>query len=232
MAQSFPWYNCCYHTCQVSFKRRSAMSSNNLLFYGRPLRDLLSGREAAMIKEIEGWGQRIFEDSSEDDLVNRVVPKYEIEPPRLERDKMYIKEEGEVSIDVSGHPGIYVSNPGKPYYVSGSSITVAIPFEGDGSLFGFEASRFSANPPQGRISGSEILITFQDTDLDPARVHKETDDTADRIERHLGWLKSDCDKWNSRMKEIAGQLTRNRKQHLLDHEMRVSAIGLPRKKPT
>ncbi len=134
-----------------------------------------------MIKEIEGWGRQIFEDSSEDDLVNRFVPKYEIEPPRLELDKIHIKEAGEVGIDVSGRSGIYVSNPGKPYYVSGSSITVAIPFEGDGSFFRLQPSRFSTNPPQGRISGSEILIPFQGLDLDPERVRKEIDGTANRM---------------------------------------------------
>ena len=75
------------------------------------------------------------------------MPKYEIEPPRLERDKIYIKEEGEVAIDVRGRPDICVSNPGKPAYAAGSSITVDIPFEGDGSFFGFQASRFSINPP-------------------------------------------------------------------------------------
>lgn len=185
-----------------------------------------------MVEEIEAWGQRIFEDSGEDDLVNRILSKYELEPPRLERDKLYINEEGEVGIDVSGRRGVYVSNPSKPYLFLGSGITVAIPFEGDGRYFGLQASQFSTNPPRGRVLGSELMITFQGLDLDPERVREEIEGTANRIEQHLEWLKSDCNEWNSNMKERARQFVRNRKQRLEAHERRLSAIGLPRKKPT
>ena len=207
------------------------MSNNNLLFYGKSLRDHLSRREAEMINEIQRWGLHSFKDASDDSLIDSVVAKYAVDPPpRLDRDGVYLKEDGETGIDVSGHRDIDVRDRSRPFYVPGSYITVAIPFEGDGGMFGFKASTYSLNPPRGHVSGSEILITLQGRDLDKERVHEEINGTIGRLEQHLEWLKEDCDNWNSRIRTMAGQLVQNRKQRLIEHEQRVSSIGLPRKK--
>ena len=64
-----------------------------------------------------------------------------------------------------------------PHFIPGSYVTVAIPFEGDGDLFGYKASTFNLNPPRGRVSGSNVLISFQDVKLDPQRLREEINST-------------------------------------------------------
>lgn len=203
---------------------------DDLFFRGKKIRDLIDAYEAEIRKEVEGWERNKILAASEPDLVVYLVDKFTLDPPRLLRDKMSIESEGETRIDVSGRfeYGAFYEN--RPYYVPGSYLTVSIPFEGDGDLFKFQASTFSTNPPSGRISGSEILISFQDVKLDAERTRQDIDDMVKRIEQGLQWIKNDCSGWNARVQSVAERCVRDRKHRLLEQADMVKAIGLPIKK--
>ena len=203
---------------------------NDLLFYGKDLGNLIREYEAEIQKEVEGWKRNKILAASEADLIAYLVGKYTLEPPRLLRDQIHIESEGGVKIDVSDDPRRYVLDRSKPLYIPGSYVAVAIPFEGDGDLFGFQASTYSINLPRGQVSESKVLISFQGTNLDPGRIRQEIDATVGRIESSLGCIKNDCDGWNSRVQTVAEQCIRGRKQRLLEQANMLSALGLPLKR--
>ena len=206
------------------------MSRNDLLFYGKDLRFLIRGYETAIKEEVGGWDRNRILASSESDLVTYLVDKYSLDPPRLLREQIQIENEGETKIDVSGRFEYGMWDQGSPHLVPGSFVTVAIPFEGEGDLFGFQASTRSLNPPRGRVSGSNVLISFQDVKLDAERTREEIDATVKRIDECLGWTKSDCSEWNGRVASVAEQCVRNRKDRLLEQANMVTALGLPMKR--
>ena len=206
------------------------MSRTDLLFCDKVLSALIQGYEAAIKEEVESWERNRILASSESDLVTYLVGKHSLDPPRLLRDQVYVENEGEAQIDVSGRFEYGIWDRSSSHFVPGSFVTVAIPFEGDGDLFGFRASTYSSSPPQGHVSGSNVLISFQDVTLDAERTREEIYGTVGRIEEYLGWIGNDCREWNGRVASVAEQCVRHRKDRLLEQADMVSALGLPMKR--
>ena len=205
-------------------------SESDLLFFGKKLSALIDGYEAAIRREVDGWERNRVLASSESDLVTYLVEKYTLHPPRLLVDQMHIEKEGEAKIDVSGRFEYDVRDRDRPFHIPGSFVVIAVPFEGDGDLFGFQASTFNFNPPRGHVSGSSVLLSFQGVNMNAGRTKEEIDSTVGQIEQHLNWIKGDCDGWNSRVAMVAEQCVRQRKERLLEQANMVSALGLPMKR--
>ena len=206
------------------------MPRSDLLFYGKDLSALIRGYEVAIKEEVEQWERNRILASSESDLVNFLVEKYTLDPPRLLRDQIHIDSEGETKIDISRRHEYDVRDRNSPYLISGSYVTVAIPFEGDGDLFEFQASAYNTNPPRGRVSGSNVLLSFQDVKLDAQHLREEIDSTVMRIEEQLKWIGNDCSGWNTRITSVAEDCIRYRKKRLLEQADMVSALGIPIKR--
>lgn len=206
------------------------MTRSNLLFYRNDLATLIRTYEVDIKNEVESWDRNRILASSESDLVTYLVEKYSFDPPQLRRDDIYIENEGESKIDVSGRFDYDVRHRNRPYYVSGTFLTVAIPFYGDRDLFDFKPSTYNFNPPSGEVSESSVLITFQGVNLDADRTQVEIDATAGQIERYLEWVRNDCNRWNERVATEAENCIRNRKNRLLEQADLVTALGLPIKR--
>lgn len=205
----------------------------SIVSYSSPHKDLsalIRTYEFRLKEEVEEWESNRILSTSEHDLVSYLVDKFTLVPPRLLRDQIFIEREGETKIDVSrrfeynlfGHQG--------PLHITGSFVTVGIPFEGDADLFSFRASSRSTNTPYGQVSKSTVLLTYQDVKLDGNQLRREIDSVTVNIEEHLEWIRSDCNQWNNRVTQIAKQCICNRKQRLLEHSDMVSALGLPIKR--
>ncbi len=205
--------------------------NRNLLFYKNDLAALIHKFEFDITAEVKSWDRNRILASSESDLVTYLVEKYTLDPPRLLSDQKYIDNEGESKVDVRGRFEFGVRDPDRPYYVPGTFITVAIPFDGDGNLFDFKPSTFTFNPPCGDISDSNVLITFQDVmNLDADSTRASIDATVRQIEQYLSWVRIDCSHWNERVTTEVENSIRHRKNRLLNQANLVSALGLPIKR--
>lgn len=206
------------------------MTNRNLLFCRNDLAALIRKYEVDIKEEVEGWDRNRILASSESDLVTYLVEKYSFDLPRILKDQIYVENDGETEIDVRGRFEYGMHDRERPFYVSGTFITVAIPFEGDGNLFNFRPSTFNSNPPYGEISNSSVLISFQDVKLDAEQTRAEIDATVGKIEQHLEWVRNNCRHWNERVATEAENSIRNRKKRLLEQANMVSALGLPLKR--
>lgn len=207
-----------------------ANSEDGHLFYGRSLSDLIRSYEATILREVEKWEREKVLGASEPDLIAYLIDRYTLEPPKVLKDSIHIHSEGDAQINVSGRFEYDFGHRIGPNYVPGTFLTVAIPFEGDADLFGYQPSSFSYGGVRGRVDGAAIFITFQDVKIDPAKVRQEIDKEVTNIEQHLGWSKRDCDAWNARLSKFATQCVQDRKRRLLEQLNMVSAIGLPIKR--
>ena len=179
------------------------MSRSDLLFYGNRLDNLIDRCETAIKEEVEHWGRNRVLSSIESDLITYLVDKYSLDPPQLLRDQIYIENEGEAKINVSGQFEYGNWNNSDPRHIPGSFVTVAIPFEGDGGLLEYQASTYTGDPPRGHISGSNVLISFQSVKLNAERTREKIDATVEQIEKHLEWTRNDCNQWNGRIASVA-----------------------------
>lgn len=163
-------------------RREIRNSESDLLFFGKKLSVLIDEYEAAIRREVDSWERNRVLASSESDLITYLVEKYTLDPPRLLVDQMYIENEGEVKIDVSGRFEYDVFDRDRPFRIPGSIVIVAIPFEGDGDLFEFQASTFNFNPPCGHVSGSSVLLSFQSVNMNAYETTEKVNSTVGQIE--------------------------------------------------
>ena len=154
------------------------------------------------------------------------MQKYTLDPPQFFPENIEIESHGETKIDVSSRFEYGIWDRNSPHYVPGSYVTVAIPFDGDGNLFSYQASTFSSNPPRGRVSESAVLVSFNQLTPDRDQIRQEIESVVGRIEMHLKWIKKDCDEWNGRVQEIAEQNVRDRKQRLLKQANMVRSLRI------
>ena len=204
--------------------------NRELLFCSKDLSVLIRTYEFRLKEDVEEWESNRILSTSEYDLVAYLVDKYSLDPPRLLRNQVYIEQEGETKIDVSRRFEYNLEGGQGPLHIPGSYVTVGIPFEGDAKLFSFKASSRSFNTPYGRVSESSVLLTYRDVKLDEGQLRSEIDSATVNIEKHLEWIRQDCNQWNDRVPEIAKQCIHNRKQRLFEHSSMVSALGLPMKR--
>jgi hypothetical protein len=108
------------------------------------------------------------------DLEAELVERYRIDPLVLDWGAKTV-ERGEVAIEVDAADDAHrrISGPPKPATVTGTAITVFIPYSGARGLFGMRPMLHTADPPRGFVREHDLLLRCSGVDLDPAAVRRE-----------------------------------------------------------
>lgn len=203
----------------------------DLLFHGQgDLRDYFERVKLTAKKEIEGFDTNYFLNTSEEDLVRYLVDKYSLDPPILDPDKKYISNQSEVDIDVSQDRMRGIFDRSQPFYVKGISVTITIPFSGDGTFFQYTPSSFTYNPPRGEVIGQEVHLIYQQIEHNAEELGKEISRKISNIQQYLGWVKRDIDGFNSTLEPFIRDVIRQRKQKKMKDLDLVAKLGIPIKK--
>lgn len=200
----------------------------DILFYQKgDLRNYLEQRRSDLNGGIEGLETNYILNVSEEDLCQYLVNSYLLESPRLNEGEIYIYDQSEVDIDVSQDPRRAIFNRSRSCYVKGLSVTIAIPFDGDGELFHYRSSSFTYNPPQGDIVGKEVHLIYQGVDHNAEELKKTYTHDIGEIKKHLAWAENDVRTFNESLEPSIRQAVAQRKQKLLSDQGLVSALGIP-----
>lgn len=167
--------------------------------------------------------------TSESDLLDYLFEKYSRKSPVLDKGAMYILNESEVDIDVS-HDFRYISFPGQPAVVKGLSITIAIPFTGNGILFNYQPSSFNLNPPRGEIKGQEVHIIYQSVEHDGKSLKREIENNVGNIEGCLTTVKKDVEDFNSSLPPFLNDVLKRRKEKVFKNQNLVKSLNIPLKR--
>src|SRR3989338_5245936 len=126
-------------------------SDEELLFHKYDLRQVIEGHEAKLSSVIESYERNYILNVSIEDLCGYLVNEYTIHSIVLQKDKIYIKQHGDAQIDVSHDYNRAILERDEPFYLKGTAVTFAVPFEGDSQLFFCQASTFNYSPPRAEI---------------------------------------------------------------------------------
>lgn len=201
--------------------------NGDILFHGRELRSAIENQESKMRSEIEGYEKNYILSVSVEDLCGHLEEKYKINPIVLLKDNIYVKQHGDMDIDVNQDPLRDIRDRSRPFYLKGTSVTFAVPFEGDHELFYCRASRFTLNPPRAQIHDGEVLISFQEISPEPEKVKAEFNRTLLELERHVEYIKQDLSQFNEKLREKILQKINSRRDKLLKDQGMVAALGYP-----
>ena len=192
--------------------------------------EFLRDRERELVAEIEDYDANYLLNVNLEDLCAHLIQKYLLQTPALRKEDTYIAEQGETNIDVSSDPMRVIPDRSQPFYVRGTSITFAVPFEGDSDLFKYKPSTYTTALPEAVIAGNELHLEFKTLDHDAAAVRKDYERSITEIGEYLGWIDDSIKQFNKRIIGLVRQRVSQRRDKLLRDLGMTSALGFPIKR--
>ncbi len=183
---------------------------------------IVEGRKKQIREWIDGLHADYVLNVSLEDICSYAESEYVLETPVLnESDAVASQREAQVLAD-----DVYsrFNNDG-PRLVTGTEVTLEVPFDGDGQLFNFRPNTYTSIFPIGLVRGNLLILTISGHRLDEKQVRDELRSQIEIINQYLGWLKSSTDSFNGALREFVRAHFEKRKQKLLKDKNLVSGLG-------
>jgi hypothetical protein len=204
--------------------------NRDLLFWQITIYDLIENLKRRIAESVQQLDANYLLNVSEEDLIKSVVSENWLNVPVIKEEKIYIAYSGETKIDVSQDPNRGIFDRSEPFYLDGTTVTIAVPFEGDAFFFNVRPQTFAYNPPHAQIAGSEIHLTCETVEQNSQAIEREYKATVNSIKQFLGWLAPSLEDFNNKLEGLVREQVVRRKQKLLADQQMVTALKLPIKK--
>jgi hypothetical protein len=132
---------------------------------------------------------------------------------------MYVDEPADVKQVVHGFD--------RRVQVPATRLNVHVPYEGERVFFSLRPSTFTYNPPRADVTDTEMILTFEDRQLDGERVRGQIDHELGEIERWLAWSRQMAEQHNASLLDLALASIQQRKEKLLQDRQTVAGLGIP-----
>ncbi len=160
------------------------------------------------------------------ELEQYFVEKVLIQPLILYSNERYIKNQTGTKITRSYYSG-------REFITKGTSLDIAIPFEGDPLLWKIGPSTFGwKGYPDIEIRGNEVVISvsFSDDSVDPDRLRTDIERDIKSLEEAVGCLKRDVDNHNNSAPNTIRQALEKKREMAQSALGAVAALGIPVKR--
>jgi len=201
--------------------------SRNYLFHDKELREVLEAKIAEMADEVGKIERDQLLNTSVEDLCTYLVEEYAIDPLTLHEDRIATLDPADTQIDVSQDPMRGILDRSQPFHITGTAVTIVVPFDGDPKLFRYRPSRRSTYIPQGEIHGQELQLRFELTDPDAEELRRRFDDEFKVIRSNAGYCSSQVEAYNRGLSQHARTIVEARRKKLLKDQGLVAGLGFP-----
>ena len=172
-----------------------------------------------LLEDVQGWDPDQLLTQSENEVAAYLADKHTVRCPDLKRDEIYAEEPADVKQVVRDFD--------REVEVPATRLRVHVPYEGERIFFALRPSSFTHNPPRADLTDTEVLLTFDERQLDGDRVRDQLDHAIGEIERWLGWSREMAERHNASLLDTALSAIRMRKEKLLRDRQTVAALGIP-----
>lgn len=211
-------------------------NDKELLFAEQELSDVLRSIDRQIVEKINTIPEEQFIISSEEDILQNVLPQFYFEPLRLYRDNQ-IMEHKETQVDVSGDRSRHVTNRQVPCYVPGIDVKIYIPYSGDRALWKLRPSTYRSVFPRAIIQsqnrdgiGNVLIRILQPSDGNFESMKKHIEDTINDIEWYIKQQREEIEKIIPSFQQTAKMSISARRERLKKHEEIAKMINIPIKK--
>lgn len=209
------------------------MPTNDLLFYRRGhLRDALAARDGQLKAQIESTPDEHLLQADAEEWADALAESFAVPCPVLKLDQMYRDKVKEIQLDVSGDRSRYFSDPAAARRFPGNRVVVHIPFEGEADVFSFRPSQFTLNPPQGAVSGDELILTMDYARDVAPNIDGHVNTFVSSVEQWLGFARGEIDPFNGSLRARAISLIEGRRQQIEVRDAHLATSSIPEGKPT
>lgn len=164
--------------------------------------------------------------TSIEDLAAALVGEFRVEPVVLDEAAMTLSHHDE-KIDVSQDPMRFISDPSRPFYVPGTTVTLHIPFSGDAGLFKVRPSRFTFRALFGDVADRELRISATVPAPVPPDIKARLDGELAQIKSYIETANADVASYNASLEGLALAAAKKRREKVIaDHDL-VASFGIP-----
>jgi len=153
--------------------------------------------------------------------------------PELKTDDVWMEEPRRVTIDVSGDPSRYFSDPYSDLARNypGERIVVHVPFEGDAGVFQLKPSSFTTVWPRGQLESDELLLTIDYPQDQPPNVDGPTQEFIRRVSQYLEWSSQQIESFNRTLVQEARRTIDARRQRVEQRNAQLAKSSIPIGRP-
>lgn len=187
----------------------------------------------AVEAEIAGIdGSRLL-NTNVDDLVAYIVEKFRIDVPALDEANMTVDQQ-EARRDVSGDPRrmAYHFERGRPVYVTGTEVTIEVPFSGDPNMFWVRPNTYDTMPPRGEVRGSTLIFRYWSDTPQGDQLRSTLEQWLADIKRYLQWQRESLKGFNDTLASNSRTAINSRREKLLANQNLVAGLGIALKRRT
>ena len=105
-----------------------------------------------------------------------------------------------------------------------------MPFTGEFDLFHHRPSTYTLNPPRANVRNDELVFTYDRLSDEAKSIKTEFDRDRKSVASYLGWIASDVEQFNSKVREDVARLINARREKLLGDRGLVEELGFPLKR--
>ena len=158
-------------------------------------------------------------------LAANLIEQFSISVPVLDEDKKYALTK-ETQVDVSHDPRRFISNRSKPFYIAGTEVRIAVPFQGDAEMFGVQPTMFNLNPPFGEIQDNELHLVYQLTDAN-FDVESAANRTIGQVKQYLQSLRGSAEQLKVDLQQLVNAMIEQRKRERGTHSQIMASLKIP-----
>lgn len=166
-----------------------------------------------------------------DALIDYFVEKYQVDVPELDEAGMQA-DQHEAQRDVSDDPYRLANIMGRtePLYVTGTEVTVEVPFSGDAALFDVRPSTYSTSFPHGEVRGNLLVFRTWTDKPHAVQIRSQIDAWLGEVKRYLQWHRDSFQSFNQSLSGLAQTAITKRRDKLLASQNIVAGLGIPLKR--
>lgn len=193
--------------------------------------EFIENRKSLVSSQIRSLEQDYLLNVNEEELVAALVDQFRLDVPTIIDDAIHIADHSETQVDVSRDPYRGITDRSRPFYVSGTTLTIAIPFEGNPQLFRVRPNLYSNSYPGGTIVDNEIHFVYTTAGEDSTEIETNYKRTVAEIKQYLDILRGFIEnQFNNQLQaSIREQVSQRKKKIIAGSEM-VASLGLPIKR--
>ena len=196
------------------------------LFHTYDLRQTIENQGQSLAKEINSLSENEVLTTSQDDMLKYLAEKWRINPLAIDKSEIH-SDYGDAQIDVSGGSRRAIFDRSGPLYITGTCVTIYVPFTGDSVLFKCQPSTFSLSPPEATIRSNELVFTYDLTQEQTSGVKDTFDRDLDQTLVHAERVNAEAVKFNTALPGHIRQRLDGRREKLLQDRNLVESIGFP-----
>lgn len=202
---------------------------DDYLFQGGDLRLALEAQGQKMGHAVDAEPEESLKQADHQEWAEALAHHFAVAPPALRADDVWMEPVKEITIDVSGDRRRDFSDAYSELARAfpGYRIVVHVPFDGEADVFKLRPSQFTTNPPRGRVSGHDVLLTIEYPRDSQPGIDGAAQNFIDTVGRWLDFARTDIASFNAGLAERALQKISGRNQRLQQRDLHLAQSKIP-----